>query len=194
MKESNTRKQKRENIIVETAIVVLAVVIVSIGLCIRHAARIEAESSEAVPTVYIVYTDEQGSARVKVTDPWEGFEHADKVEPAFVLDASERQRVAEIVAGQCAGKTVTCQTMVANVFYNQIHANGDKIDGTDYAKCGRQTPSEETYKAVDAIFTRGEWLLDDTVLWTGDAENPDAWHQTLKLVTTCDGIAFYEAE
>ncbi|MBR2645278.1 MAG: hypothetical protein IKD54_08330 [Clostridia bacterium] len=175
----------------------IGVVVLFASVCLLVKAcvdRVQAKKAadELVETVYIVYTDEQGSARVKVTDPWEGFEHANKVEPAFVLDASERQRVAEIVAGQCAGKTVTCQMMVANVFYNQIHANGDKIDGTDYAKCGRQTPSEETYKAVDAIFTRGEWLLDDTVLWTGDAENPDAWHQTLRLVTTCDGIAFYE--
>lgn len=176
----------------------IAVVVLFASVCLLEKACIDfvqarKAADELVETVYIVYTDEQGSARVKVTDPWEGFEHADKVEPAFVLDASERQMVAEIVAGQCSGKTVTCQTMVANVFYNQIHANGDKIDGTDYAKCGQQTPSEETYKAVDAIFTRGEWLLDDTVLWTGDAENPDAWHQTLRLVTTCDGIAFYEA-
>lgn len=38
-------------------------------------------------------------------------------------------------------------------------------------------------------------LLDtntDNILYL--AENPDAWHRTLKLVTSCDGIAFYEAE
>lgn len=160
---------------------------------IVHGCVRAAEKKQEAQTVYICYTDEQGSLYAKKTDPWANFEHADKVAPAFVLDASERQTVAEIVAGQAADRTTTCQTMVANVLYNQIHANGDKIDGTEYAKCGRQTPSVETYKAVDAIFTRGEWLLDDTVLWTGYAENPDEWHQTLRLVTTCDGIAFYEA-
>ena len=66
------------------------------------------------------------------------------------------------------------------------------VGETEYAKCARRTPTEATYEAVDAIFARGEWILDDTVLWTGDADNPDAWHQTLRLVTTCDGIAFYE--
>ena len=141
-------------------------------------------------TVYIVYTDEQSHPYAVLTDP----RIMEPAEPAFTLTQTERETVARIVAGQAGGKPVTCQTMVANVLYNQIHANGDKIDGTDYAKCGRQTPSAETYKAVDAIFTRGEWLLDDTVLWTGDAEHPDEWHRTLRTVTVNDGIAFYEVK
>lgn len=149
-------------------------------------------SDENLPTVYIVYTDEQGEQHAKVTDPWEDFEHADRVEPAFDLGASDRQKVAEIIAGQAGGKSVTCQTMVANVLYNQMLKTNGNIDKTEFAKCGRGKPDDNTYEALDAIFQRGEWLLDDTVLWTGDAENPDEWHKTLRLVTTCDGIAFYE--
>lgn len=172
------------------AILCVAVALGVFGIvhgCVRAA-----EKEQEVQTVYICYTDEQGSLYAKTTDPWANFEHADKVEPAFVLDASERQTVAEIVAGQAVGKSVTCQTLVANVLYNQIHANGDKLDGTDYAGCALKRPTADTYAAVDAIFQRGEWLLDDTVLWTGDAENPDAFHQSLRLVTTQEGIAFYE--
>ena len=188
------KEQKIDKVFLVFAVVVLfASVCLVVKTCVDRA-QAKKSADELVETVYIVYTDEKGSLRARVTDPWEGFERSDKVEPTFVLDASDRQRVAEIVAGQAGGKSVTCQTMVANVLYNQIHANGDKIDGTDYAKCGRRTPTAETYEAVDAIFTRGEWLLDDTVLWTGDADDPDAWHQTLRLVTTCDGIAFYEAK
>lgn len=174
------------------AILCVAVALGVFGIvhgCVRAA-----EKKQEVQTVYICYTDEQGSLYAKTTDPWANFEHADKVAPAFVLDASERQTVAEIVAGQSVGKSVTCQTLVANVLYNQIHANGDKLDGTDYAGCARKRPTADTYAAVDAIFQRGEWLLDDTVLWTGDAENPDAFHQSLRLVTTQEGIGFYEAE
>lgn len=151
-----------------------------------HAA--DENDDDLTETVYIVYTDENSHPYAVVTNP----RIFEPVKPAFVLSESDRQRVAEIVAGQAGGKSVTCQTMIANVLYNQMLANGNKIDGTDYAKCGRGKPDDDTYAAVDAIFQRGEWLLDDTVMWTGDADDPDEWHQTLRLVTTCDGIAFYE--
>ncbi len=141
-------------------------------------------------TVYIVQTDERSQLQAIPIDPY--WEHADKAAPAFTLTDAERERVARIVAGQAADKSTTCQTMIANVLYNQMLTTGGSIQKTEYATCGTKKPTDATYEAVDAIFQRGEWLLDDTVLWTDNAENPDEWHQTLRLVTTCDGIAFYE--
>ena len=171
------------------AILAIAVAIGILGI-VRGVVRASAkpdEPSEA-ESVYIVYTDEQSRPYALLTYP----RLMEPVEPQFCLTDAERDRAAKIVAGQAADKCTTCQTMIANVLYNQMLTTGGNIGRTDYAKCGRQTPTAATYEAVDAIFARGEWLLDDTVLWTGDAENPDAWHQTLRLVTTCDGIAFYE--
>ena len=159
---------------------------------IRGAVRAHApdERSEAVETVYIVYTDEQSHPYASLTYP----HLLERAKPQFALTDAERDRIARIVAGQAVNKSLTAQTMIAQVLYNQMLTTGGDIGKTEYAKCARRTPTEATYEAVDAIFVRGEWLLDDTVLWTGDADNPDAWHQTLRLVTTCDGIAFYEEE
>ena len=158
---------------------------------LRGVGRVSAkpvETSEAVETVYIVYTDEQSHPYAALTYP----HLLERAKPQFALTDAERDHIARIVAGQAADRTMTCQTMIANVLYNQMMKTGGDIGKTEDAKCASRTPTAETYEAVDTIFVRGEWLLDDTVLWTGDADNPDAWHQTLRLVTTCDGIAFYE--
>ena len=170
--------------------VLAATMAVGIFGTVRGCVKAIDKNDELTETVYIVYTDEQSKPYAVITNP----RIFEPVEPAFTLSETERVRAAEIVAGQAGGKTVTCQTMIANVIYNQMLANGNKINGTDYAKCSRGTPNDDTFAAVDAIFQRGEWLLDDTVLWTGDADDPDEWHRTLRLVTTCDGIAFYEVK
>ena len=171
--------------------IAVSVLFVSVCLLVKACVnRVQAKKDDdyLAETVYIVYTDENSRPYAVVTNP----RIFEPVKPVFTLTQTERETVARIVAGQAGGKSVTCQTMIANVMYNQMIANGNQIDGTDYAKCSRGTPDDETYEAVDAIFTRWEWLLDDTVLWTGDEQNPDAFHQSLRLVTTQEGIAFYE--
>ena len=158
---------------------------------LRGVGRVSAkpvETSEAVETVCIVYMDEQSHPYAALTYP----HLLERAKPQFALTDAERDRIARIVAGQAVNKSLTAQIMIAQVLYNQMLTTGGDIGKTEYAKCASRTPTAETYEAVDTIFTRGEWLLDDTVLWTGDADNPDAWHQTMRLVTTCDGIAFYE--
>lgn len=150
----------------------------------------EARKAEDVlnETIYVVHTDAESHPYAVITD----LRLMERVLPEIALTVSLRDDLARIVAGQADGKSVTCQTMVANVIYNQMMTTGGKIDGTDFAACPRKAPTDDTYKAVDAIFVRGEWLLDDTVMWTGDAENPDAFHQSLRLVTSQEGVAFYE--
>lgn len=133
---------------------------------------------------YIVYTDEQSKT---YAEPYT------RPEPKVKLTESELEEAARIVAGQAGGKCLTAQTLVANVLYNQIIANGFDIEKTEYAQYSRNKPTDRTFEAVDAIFERGEWMLDDDVLWTGDAEQPDEWHKSLVYVTECDGIAFYKA-
>ena len=167
----------------------LAVAIGIFGIVKGVAANARPDEPSEAEGVYIVYTDEQSRPYALLTYP----HLTERAKPQFALTDAERDRIARIVAGQAADRTTTCQTMIANVLYNQMMTTGGDIGKTEYAKCASRTPTAETYEAVDAIFTRGEWLLDDTVLWTGNADNPDAWHQTLRLVTTCDGIAFYEA-
>lgn len=171
------------------SLIVLAFSVVLLIKTVTAAEEKPDEQSEAV-SVYIVYTDEQSRPYAVLTDP----RIMEPAEPAFTLTAAERETVAQLVAGQAGDKCTTAQTMIAQVMYNQMLTTGGRIADTEYARCPRKTPTEATYEAVDAIFRRGEWILDDTVLWTGDADNPDEWHQTLRLVTTCDGIAFYEVE
>lgn len=168
----------------------VAIVLGCIGLLGKTIADKVTATDELSETVYVVRTDERSELHAFPVDPY--WEHADKVAPAFTLTEAERETVAQLVAGQAGDKCLTAQTMIAQVMYNQMLTTGGRIAGTEYAKCPRKTPTEATYEAVDAIFARGDWLLDDTVLWTDNAANPDAWHQTLRLVTTCDGVAFYE--
>ncbi len=170
------------------SVAILVVSISLLGKAITERALAKPDEMSEAASVYIVYTDEQSHQYAALTYP----HMLERAKPQFKLTDAERERVARIVAGQAGDRCLTAQTMIAQVMYNQMLTTGGNIGKTEYAKCIRKTPTAETYEAVDAIFERGEWLLDDTVLWTGDAENPDAWHQTLRLVTTCDGIAFYE--
>lgn len=133
---------------------------------------------------YIVYTDEQSKT---YAEPYT------RPEPKVTLTESELEEAARIVAGQAGGKCLTAQTLVANVLYNQIIANGFDIEKTEYAQYSRNKPTDRTFEAVDAIFERGELMIDDDVLWTSDADHPDEWHKSLVYVTECDGIAFYKA-
>ncbi len=170
------------------SVIVLVLCLGLLGKAIVDRVQARTDDTSEAASVYIVYTDEQSHPYAVLTYP-HLLEHA---KPQFKLTDAERKRIARIVAGQAVNKSLTAQTMIAQVMYNQMLTTGGDVSKTEYAKCARRTPTEATYEAVDAIFARGEWILDDTVLWTGDADNPDAWHQTLRLVTTCDGIAFYE--
>lgn len=185
------KKRKQDRL--DRAFKIGCIIMLAMSLCLLAKAITDKvqnkpdEQSEA-ESVYIVYTDEQSHPYAVLTNP----HSMDRAKPLFKLTDAEREHIAQIVAGQAGDRCLTAQTMVAQVMYNQMLSTGGNIGKTDYEKCDRRTPTADTYEAVDAIFTRGEWLLDDTVLWTGDAESPDEWHQTLRLVTTCDGIAFYE--
>ena len=170
------------------SVVILLFCLGLLGKAITDRAQAKPDDPSEEASVYIVYTDEQSHPYAVLTYP----HLLERAKPQFTLTDAERTRIARIVAGQAGDKCLTAQTMIAQVMYNQMLTTGGNIGKTEYAKCTRKTPTQTTYEAVDAIFQRGEFLLDDTVLWTGDADNPDAWHQTLRLVTTCDGIAFYE--
>ncbi len=203
----NTRKQQRANLIAGTALVVLTVVVVSIGLCVRHAARSEAESSEAVPTVYIVYTDEAGYPYAEPSEP-ESFSftylldrYITTAEPMtythayYPLTMDERETLAEILAGKAADRTEACQRMVATVIYNDImECQGDLASAmTEYHLNTPGTPTAQIYEVIDAVFYGGEFMLDPEVKWMNDKDHPSPFHDSLVFVCECDGMVFYRA-
>lgn len=181
-------KQRIDRVFRIGSVIILAGCLVLLAKAITDKVQAKPDELSEEASVYIVYTDELSHPYAVLTYP----HLLERAKPQFTLTDAERTRIARIVAGQAGDKCLTAQTMIAQVMYNQMLTTGGNIGKTDYAKCDRKKPTQTTYEAVDAIFTRGEWLLDDTVLWTGSADNPDAWHASLRLVTTCDGIAFYE--
>ena len=108
----------------------------------------------------------------------------------------EREWIATIVAGKVGDRAAGCQQAVATVILNDILNCGEDIDIAvrvfglqDYA-----TPTETTFEAVDAVFERGEVLLDDDVLWFNDKDHKSAFHDSLEVVCEIDGIVFYRAK
>jgi len=177
--------------------VVIGMLVLSIVLFIKSLVDVakhkHQDSTTTSCATYATYTDKDVSSELPFVDPFfTSGRLLEPVQPKFALTDEQLEEVAWIVAGQAVGKNTTCQTMVANVLYNQMLLTDGNVGATEYGRYQRRTPTSATREAVTAIFVRGEWMLDDTVLWTGDAEYPDAWHQTLQLVTTCDGVAFYE--
>lgn len=195
-------EEKRRNALAGALIVGLTVVLVCIGLCVKHAARIEVESSEAVPTCYIVYTDEEGEPYAVPTTLSDGFRNSIAVpieattyhRVYYPLTMDEREWLAEILAGKAADRTEACQRMVATVMFNDITAcDGDLTQAVkEYGLTDSGVPTAQIYGVIDAIFYCGEYMLDDDVLWFNDVDHPSAFHDSLVFVCECDGIAFYK--
>jgi len=201
-----TKEQRSCNALAGALIVGLTVVIVCIGLCVKHAAKIEVESSEAVPTVCIVYTDEMGDPYAVPSEP-ESFSftylldrYITTAEPMtythayYPLTMDERETLAEILAGKAADRTEACQRMVATVMYNDImECQGDLASAmTEYHLNTPGTPTAQIYGVIDAVFYCGEFMLDPEVLWFNDKDHPSAFHDSLVFVCECDGIRFYK--
>ena len=175
------------------SVVILLFCLGLLGKAITDRAQAKPDEPSEEASVYIVYTDEQ-SHPYAVQTTWactEYWEHAEKAEPEIILLPRDRLIAAAIVTGQAGDQSLTCQTMIANVLYNQMLANEGQIDGTAYSKCVWKKPTKEAFEAVDAIFKRGEWLLDQDVLVTGDVNDPDEWYKSMVYVCECGGIAFY---
>lgn len=200
-------KEKRRNALAGALIVGLTVVFVCIGLCVKHAARIEVESSEAVPTVYIVYTDEEGDLYAELSEPEEfSFTYLREqllttTEPStytrvyWPVTMDERETLAEILAGKAADRNEACQRMVATVMYNDItECQGDLTSAmSEYHLNTPGTPTAQIYGVIDAIFYCGEFMLDPEVLWCNDKDHPSAFHDSLVYECECDGMVFYRA-
>ena len=138
------------------------------------------EPSEAAAQFYIVYTDEETRLQARPM-------------PIYHLTLERYETIAEIVAGKVRDKTRVCQTMVANVIYNELLDCDGDIDKavTKYGLYERAEPTKDICLAVDAIFEKGEWMLDDDVLWFNDKNHPSAFHDSLVFECECDGIDFY---
>ncbi len=202
-------EEKRRNFIGGVAIVTLTVVLVCIGLCIKHAARIEVQSDEAeeVPTVYIVYTDDVGAPYAVQSEPEEfsftylrerlltTTELSTYTRVYYPLTMDEREWLAEILAGKAADRTEACQRMVATVIFNDIMDCGCDLNQAmqEYDLGDLGTPTAQIYGVIDAVFYCGEFMLDPEVLWCNDKDHPSAFHDSLVYECECDGMVFYRA-
>lgn len=160
-------------------IIFLAVTISCIGICAGDAIVIpvEADKQTEPPTAETVYTDAPEIRHL----------------PFYSLTLDERDLFAALVAGKAVGEPAGCQQAVATVLLNTIRAcDGDVSKARKaYTWDDVQTPTDDTYDAVDAVFVRGERLLDDDVLWIARAGEPDAFHKGLEEVCTIGGVTFY---
>ena len=171
--------------------IMLAIIL---ALCIVRATIAEADkrkSSQEDWTPTIVYTE--GTASEATTEPTDYPE--DPLAPYFELSLDERERIATLIAGKAVDRTMTCQQAIAAVILNEIIDCGEDIGKAidTYELYDIKTPTEDTYAAVDAVFERGEVLLDDDVLWFNDVDHPSEFHDSLVFVCEIDGIAFYKA-
>ena len=171
--------------------IMLAIIL---ALCVVRATIVEADkrkSSQEDWTQSIVYTE--GTASETTTEQTEYPE--DPLAPYYELTTDEREWIATLVAGKAVDQSAGCQQAVATVILNEIIDCQEDIGRAvrKYTLYDAQMPTETTYEAVDAVFERGEELLDDDVLWFGDADHPSEFHKGLVYVCEIDGIAFYKA-
>ena len=206
-----TREQRHRDFWWGCLIVALTIVILCIASCVKNAAFIEAQSgettTEAVPTVYIVYTDEDGDPYAVQSEPEEfSFTYLRErlmttTEPStytrvyWPLTMDERETLAEILAGKAADHTEACQRMVATVMYNDImECQGDLTSAmSEYHLNTPGTPTAQIYGVIDAVFYCGEFMLDPEVLWCNDKDHPSEFHDSLVYECECDGMVFYRA-
>lgn len=170
----------------------VAIAIIASVLCLSKAiidkAHADHESTEDdVPTVYIVYTDEESqpyAVPTVVTSP----------RKSVPLTADERDKIASIVAGKSGSKPVSVQLMVANVVMNDLLAcNGDLEDAvSEFQLDTYATPTKDQYDVVDAVFERGELSLDEDVLYMRKTGSKSSFHDSRTFVCEYFGISFYK--
>ena len=179
-----TKEQRHFYIWCGGIIIWLAIIIACIGICAWHAAvfEVEADKPAELPVVEITYTDTDEAAEAETTPV-----------PFYPMTMDERDYFAALVAGKAVGEPAGCQQAVATVLYNDITARGGDVRKAvhDFTWCDMQTPTDDTYDAIDAVFTFGAVLLDDDVLYLGTAGHEDAFHASLEEVCTIGGITFY---
>lgn len=176
------------------ALGVMLAIILAFVLIVR-ATRADANKTTEDDTcnIQIVYTEDTASEATTEQTVWTY--HDDPLAPYYELSMDEREWIATLVAGKAVDRTQTCQQAVANVILNEIIDCGEDIGraARKYGLYDVQTPSDATYEAVDALFERGEVLLDDDVLWFNDSDHASAFHDGLVFVCEIDGISFYRA-
>ena len=181
-----TKEERRRCFWWGVIIVGLATIIACIGVCAWHAAvfDVNADKPADLPVVEITYTDEETDCHAPA---------ALAMTPFYPLTMDERDYYAALVAGKAADQPAGCQQAVAPVLYHTLlDCDGDMRKAAhDYCWGDVQTPTEDTYDAIDAVFVRGELLLDADVLWIGRAGQADAFHSELEEVCTIGGITFY---
>lgn len=162
-------------------LIVFCVIIIlgCIAWCVHEMLVFDVESRiepQDVPQAVIVYTD--------YTDT----DKSETLSDALTLDM--RDYYAELVAGKAVGEPAGCQQAVATVLWNAIQAcDGDVGRAVSkYHFNDMNIPAEDTYDAVDAVFIRSEFLLDDDVLYFGVAGQPFDGEE----VCTIGHITFYK--
>lgn len=163
---------------------VILAVLLAIVLIVKHTVA-EAEKKVDVVTEYvpqIIYYDDETETQTYKAVYCE-------------LTVDEREWIAELVAGKAVDRTQTCQQFVANVIFNEIFdCDGDICRAVKkYQLSETNTPTDETYEAVDAVFRNGEFLLDDDVLWFNNSDKKSSFHESLVFVCEIDGVSFYKA-
>lgn len=179
------KKQHRVANAAAAGLIVFCLLLLAFAIARAHA---HARPDEMTTAVYIVYTDEDGQP--KASQIW-----AEPTEPNVPLPDGWRETIAQMVAGKVGDKMLSCQIETANAIYNELTECGWDMRAVieEYDLFERGTPNENTYAAVDQIFTRGEWMLDPEVLWFNDVDQKSTFHDSLVLVDVCDGVAFYKA-
>lgn len=144
-------------------------------------------AADDIPTVYIVYTDEESQAYAVPTV-------VSSEKKSVPLTDAERNKIASIVAGKSASMPVGVQLMVANVVLNDImFCNGSIEDAVDRFQLDTYaTPTKDQYDVVDAVFERGELSLDDDVLYMKATEEKSSFHDSRTFVCEFFGISFYK--
>lgn len=166
--------------------VLVALIIMASVLCVSKAI-IDKAHEDDVPTVYIVYTDEESNpyaVPTVVTDE----------KKSVSLTIEERDRIARIIAGKAGNKPVSVQLMVANVVLNDImFCHGSIEDSISRFQLDTyRTPTQDQYDVVDAVFERGELSLDDDVLYMKATDEKSSFHDSLTFVCEFFGISFYK--
>ena len=170
--------------------ILLAVILM---LCLLKTQIAEADKNEEESTcsVQIVYTEDIASETTTARAQYP----SDPLAPYYELTMDEREWIATLVAGKAVDRTQTCQQAIATAILNGILSCHEDIGQAVRMQklYDQKTPTDATYAAVDAVFERGEVLLDDDVLWFNDVGHASDFHDSLVYVCEFDGIAFYKA-
>lgn len=171
----------------KSIVVIVALAIMASVLCVSKAIIDKAHEDDEVPTVYIVYTDDESKPYAVPTI-------ASVSTKSVPLTDAEREQIASIVAGKAGNKPVSVQLMVANVVLNDVmFCNGSIEDAIDLFQLGTyRTPTQDQYDVVDAVFERGELSLDDDVLYMKATDEKSSFHDSLTFVCEFFGISFYK--